>query len=251
MNLTAISVKRMRARLHFLDCAALLGMQDFAGSRVIDVGTGAGFPGLALKIACPDMQLTLLDSLDKRIGFLRGTCAKLGFDDVECVHARAEEIPDGYRQGFDFAVSRAVARLNLLCELCLPYVKRGGAFIAMKGPELDAELKEAANAIRLLGGSVEKRTDYRIPGTDIVHNAVIIRKVSDTPAKYPPPLGADKKRRLYKFTLNGVLQINAAHAFHLVFINFQQVLLKLLHGIEYMLRAYLNELFARAEAPVD
>ena len=142
------------------------------------------------------MQLTLLDSLDKRIGFLRGTCAKLGFDDVGCVHARAEEMPDGYRQGFDFAVSRAVARLNLLCELCLPYVKRGGAFIAMKGPELDAELKEAANAIRLLGGSVEKRTDYRIPGTDIVHSAVIIRKVSDTPAKYPRRWAQIKKTAL-------------------------------------------------------
>ena len=142
------------------------------------------------------MQLTLLDSLDKRIGFLRGTCAKLGFDDVGCVHARAEEMPDGYRQGFDFAVSRAVARLNLLCELCLPYVKRGGAFIAMKGPELDAELKEAANAIRLLGGSVEKRTDYRIPGTDIVHSSVIIRKVSDTPAKYPRRWAQIKKAAL-------------------------------------------------------
>ena len=196
MNLTAISGEADVARLHFLDCAALLGMQDFAGSRVIDVGTGAGFPGLALKIACPDMQLTLLDSLDKRIGFLRGTCAKLGFDDVECVHARAEEMPDGYRQGFDFDVSRAVARLNLLCELCLPYVKRGGAFIAMKGPELDTELKEAANAIRLLGGSVEKRTDYRIPGTDIVHSAVIIRKVSDTPAKYPRRWAQIKKTAL-------------------------------------------------------
>ena len=164
MNLTAISGEADVARLHFLDCAALLGMQDFAGSRVIDVGTGAGFPGLALKIACPDMQLTLLDSLDKRIGFLRGTCA--------------------------------VARLNLLCELCLPYVKRGGAFIAMKGPELDAELKEAANAIRLLGGSVEKRTDYRIPGTDIVHSSVIIRKVSDTPAKYPRRWAQIKKAAL-------------------------------------------------------
>lgn len=196
MNLTAISGEADVACLHFLDCAALLGMQDFAGTRVIDVGTGAGFPGLALKIACPEMQLTLLDSLDKRIGFLRSTCAKLGFDDVECVHARAEEIPDGYRQSFDFAVSRAVARLNLLCELCLPYVTRGGAFIAMKGPELDAELKESANAIRLLGGSVEKLADYRVPGTDIVHSAVIIRKISDTPAKYPRRWAQIKKAAL-------------------------------------------------------
>ena len=196
MNLTAISGEEDVARLHFLDCAALLGMADFRGRRVIDVGTGAGFPGLALKIACPDMELTLLDSLDKRIGFLRDTCALLGFDDVRCIHARAEEAPAELHAGFDIACSRAVARLNLLCELCLPYVKRGGAFIAMKGPELDAELKEAANAIRLLGGSVEKRTDYRIPGTDIVHSAVIIRKVSDTPAKYPRRWAQIKKAAL-------------------------------------------------------
>ena len=197
MDLTNVPEEEMALR-HYADSLLPLARKEWFpdGARLIDVGTGAGFPGLALKIACPDMQLTLLDSLDKRIGFLRDTCAKLGFDDVECVHARAEEMPDGYRQGFDFAVSRAVARLNLLCELCLPYVKRGGAFIAMKGPELDAELKEAANAIRLLGGSVEKRTDYRIPGTDIVHSAVIIRKVSDTPAKYPRRWAQIKKTAL-------------------------------------------------------
>ena len=116
MNLTAISGEEDVARLHFLDCAALLGMVDFRGRRVIDVGTGAGFPGLALKIACPDMELTLLDSLDKRIGFLRDTCALLGFDDVRCIHARAEEAPAELHAGFDIACSRAVARLNLLCE---------------------------------------------------------------------------------------------------------------------------------------
>ena len=115
MNLTAISGETDVARLHFLDCAALLGLADFAGKKLIDVGTGAGFPGLAMKIACPAMELTLLDSLDKRINFLKNTCEKLGFDDVNCIHARAEEIPAGFRQGFDFALSRAVARLNLLC----------------------------------------------------------------------------------------------------------------------------------------
>ena len=142
MNLTAISGEKDVAELHFLDCAALLTMQSFAGKSVIDVGTGAGFPGLALKIACPELELTLLDSLDKRVNFLKNTCERLGFDNVNCIHARAEEIPAGLRQGFDFAVSRAVARLNLLCELCLPYVKKGGMFIAMKGPELDVELEE-------------------------------------------------------------------------------------------------------------
>lgn len=185
MNLTAISGEENVARLHFLDCAALLGMEEFAGRSVIDVGTGAGFPGLAMKTAQPDIRLTLLDSLDKRIGFLKECCEKLGFSDVACIHARAEEIPAERREGYDFAVSRAVARLNTLCELCLPYVKCGGAFIAMKGPEIENELKEAECAIRLLGGSVEKRVDYQIPGTDVTHNAVIIRKIAKSAAKYP------------------------------------------------------------------
>ena len=196
MNLTAISGEKDVAELHFLDCAALLTIQSFAGKKVIDVGTGAGFPGLALKIACPELELTLLDSLDKRVNFLKNTCERLGFDGVRCIHARAEEIPAGLRQGFDFAVSRAVARLNLLCELCLPYVKKGGMFIAMKGPELDAELEEAKRAIRTLGGMVEKKLDYTIPGTDVTHCAVLIRKCSDTPAKYPRRWAQIKKSPL-------------------------------------------------------
>ena len=196
MNLTAISGEEDVARLHFLDCAALLGLADFAGKRVIDVGTGAGFPGLALKIACPAMELTLLDSLDKRINFLKNTCEKLGFDDVTCIHSRAEEIPAGFRQGFDFALSRAVARLNLLCELCLPYVKKGGAFIAMKGSDLEEELAEAKRCIRALGGQVEQKIDYTIPGTDVTHSALIIRKVADPPARYPRRWAQIKKSPL-------------------------------------------------------
>lgn len=196
MNLTALSGETDVAQLHFLDCAELLTMENLSGKKVIDVGTGAGFPGLALKIACPDMRLTLLDSLDKRINFLKNTCERLGFTDVDCIHARAEEIPAGYREGFDFAVSRAVARLNLLCELCLPYVKKGGAFIAMKGPELENELKEAEKAIKLLGGKVEKKIDYTVPGTDVTHNAVIIRKVSNTAGKYPRRWAQIKKAPL-------------------------------------------------------
>ena len=196
MNLTAISGEEDVARLHFLDCAALLGLADLAGKKVIDVGTGAGFPGLALKIACPAMELTLLDSLDKRINFLKNTCEKLGFDDVTCIHSRAEEIPAGFRQGFDFALSRAVARLNLLCELCLPYVKKGGAFIAMKGSDLEEELAEARRCIRTLGGQVERKIDYTIPGTDVTHCALIIRKVTDTPAKYPRRWAQIKKSPL-------------------------------------------------------
>lgn len=196
MNLTAISGETDVAQLHFLDCAALLTMLDMRGARVIDIGTGAGFPGLALKIACGDMRLTLLDSLDKRVGFLRGVCKALSFDDVQCVHARAEEIPEGLRAGYDFAVSRAVARLNLLCELCLPYVKKGGAFIAMKGPEPEQELKEAQRALHCLGGTLERVIPYTIPETDITHCAVIIRKTADTPARYPRRWAQIKKSPL-------------------------------------------------------
>ena len=196
MNLTAISGEEDVARLHFLDCAALLGMVDFRGRRVIDGGTGAGFPGLALKIACPDMELTLLDSLDKRIGFLRDTCALLGFDDVRCIHARAEEAPAELHAGFDIACSRAVARLNLLCELCLPLAKKGGAFIAMKGPDCADELNAAKRAIKLLGGEVEDVKKYLVPGTDATHSAIIIRKTADTPAKYPRRWAQIKKQPL-------------------------------------------------------
>ena len=185
MNLTAITGEADAARLHFLDCAALLDAGDLRGRTLIDVGTGAGFPGLVLKILCPELKLTLLDSLDKRLNFLRDTCEKLGFDDVALVHARAEEIPDGFRESFDYASARAVARLNVLCELCLPYVKPGGAFLAMKGPELDTELKEAYVALKALGGSVEKQLAYTIPGTDVSHCTAVIRKTGSTPKRYP------------------------------------------------------------------
>ena len=196
MNLTAISGEEDVARLHFLDCAAVLKMEDFKGKRVIDVGTGAGFPGLALKIACPELELTLLDSLDKRINFLKSCCGKLGFEDVYCLHARAEEAPGDMRESFDFATSRAVARLNLLSELCLPLVKVGGYFIAMKGPDCQEEVNEAGRAIALLGGKLEKRIDYSIPGTDVVHSLVVIKKEKPTPGKYPRRWAQIKKQPL-------------------------------------------------------
>ena len=196
MNLTAISGEEDVARLHFLDCAALLNTAELRGKSIIDVGTGAGFPGLALKIACPDMKLTLLDSLDKRVNFLRETCARLGFSDVECIHARAEEAPKELRESFDIASSRAVARLNLLCELCLPFVKTGGEFIAMKGPDVTEELNEAKKGIALLGGRVEKCVSCVIPGTDITHSLIVIRKLKPTPPKYPRRWAQIKKQAL-------------------------------------------------------
>lgn len=196
MNLTAIEGEADSARLHFLDSAALLTLCELRGKRVIDVGSGAGFPGLALKIAQPEMDLTLLDSLDKRVKFLQSTCEALGFDDVRCVHARAEEAPADFRQGFDLAVSRAVARLNLLAELCLPFVKTGGLFVAMKGPGAAEELAEARTAIRTLGGEVERVAEYTIPGTDVTHTAILIRKTADTPKRYPRRWAQIKKQPL-------------------------------------------------------
>lgn len=196
MNLTAISGEEDVARLHFLDCAALLSFAELKGKRVIDIGSGAGFPGMALKIACPDMDITLLDSLDKRIGFLKKLCEKLSLSGVECVHMRAEEAPAEYRQSYDYALSRAVARLSVLAELCLPFVKKGGYFVAMKGPDCKAEVDEAKRAIALLGGELEGVEDYTIPGTEIVHSAVMIRKVKDSPARYPRRWAQIKKQPL-------------------------------------------------------
>ena len=196
MNLTAIEGEENTARLHFLDCAALGQLTELRGKRVIDVGTGAGFPGMVLKILCPEMELTLLDSLDKRLRFLQTVCGELGFSDVRCIHARAEEAPAQLRESFDLACSRAVARLNLLSELCLPFVKPGGQFIAMKGPELADELREAEKGIRLLGGEVERAAEYPVPGTDLRHNAVLIRKIAETPKKYPRKWGQMKKQPL-------------------------------------------------------
>ena len=196
MNLTAIEGEENTARLHFLDCAALLTMENMGGKSLIDVGTGAGFPGLALKIACPELKLTLLDSLDKRVNFLKNTCERLGFEDVTCIHCRAEEAPAEYRAAFDFAASRAVARLNLLCELCLPLVKVGGYFAAMKSVDADAELASAAHAIEVLGGAVDHVTDYAIPGTEVHHRVIFIKKCRETGKKYPRAFAKIKKNPL-------------------------------------------------------
>lgn len=195
MNLTAITGEEDSARLHFLDSAAALLCADFSGKRVIDVGTGAGFPGLPLKITEPSIRLTLLDSLDKRIRFLNEVCSAATLENVTTVHGRAEE-PGEMREGFDIAVSRAVARLNVLCELCLPYVAPGGLFLALKGPALGDELEEAKKAIGLLGARLERVFEYSVPGTELRHNIAVIRKVSPTPKKYPRRFAMIKKSPL-------------------------------------------------------
>lgn len=184
MNLTAITEPSAVAQLHFLDCMALLNLADFRDKAVIDVGCGAGFPGVPLKIAEPSIHLTLLDSLKKRVDWLAEVLPGLGVE-AECVSARAEEYAADHRECYDFAVSRAVARLNMLAELCLPLVTVGGTFIAMKSVDSDAEISQAARAISLLGGRVEKILDYTVPGTDTLHRAVVIQKVKKTPGQYP------------------------------------------------------------------
>ena len=196
MNLTAITEAKDVATLHLLDCAALLTMADFQGKSVVDVGTGAGFPGMVLRILEPDFDLTLLDSLGKRVDFLREVCTALSLQRVDCVHARAEEFAAGHRQQYDIAASRAVANLNVLCELTLPLVKVGGQFLAMKSVSSDQEIDGARGAIGQLGGKIEAIRDYTIPGTDVTHRVVIIRKVKDTPPQFPRSWARMKKAPL-------------------------------------------------------
>ena len=197
MNLTALTEPKDVAIKHMIDSVSVYDEKWFSeGMSVIDVGTGAGFPGLPLKILCPSLKVTLLDSLNKRVKFLETVVSELGLSDIVCVHARAEEPPEDLRESFDLACSRAVARLNLLSELCLPYVKQGGLFAAMKGPEVTEELREAEKGIRLLGGETERVAEYPVPGTELRHNAVLIRKIAATPKKYPRKWAAMKKQPL-------------------------------------------------------
>ena len=196
MNLTAIKGEGPVATLHFLDSEALLRYADFSGARVLDVGTGAGFPGLPLAILRSDARFTLLDSQQKRIDFLQDTVSRLGLKNVECVCLRAEEAPPEYRESFNIVTSRAVARLNVLAELCLPLVKEGGRFLAMKSVDSDQELAESRHAIETLGGAVETASSYVIPGTEIRHRVIFIKKLRKTDKKYPRTFAKIKKHPL-------------------------------------------------------
>ena len=196
MNLTAITEPRDVATLHLLDCAALLAQTDMRGKTVIDVGTGAGFPGMVLAILEPSARFTLLDSLGKRVDFLREVCEHLGLKNVTCVHARAEEFAAQHREQFDLAASRAVAQLNVLCELTLPLVKVGGQFAAMKSVSTDEEIRQAHSAIAQLGGQLSGVTDYTVPETDVVHRIVSIEKTQHTPKQFPRAFARIKKAPL-------------------------------------------------------
>ena len=187
MNLTAITEPEQVAKLHMLDCAALVNCADFHGKTLIDVGTGAGFPGIPLKILVPELEITLLDSLNKRVNWLNEVITELGLSGIKAIHARAEEqaLVKGYRDSFDFVTARAVADLRLLSEICLPYAKVGGTFLSMKSVGSDEELQNAAHAVKFMGGRVRGSRDYTIPGTDVTHRVLLIDKVAPTLKGYP------------------------------------------------------------------
>ena len=183
MNLTAITEPDQVAKLHLLDSISLLTLMDLKGKKVVDVGCGAGFPGVPVKIACPEADLTLLDSLGKRMHWLEEVLPTLGVE-AKCVTARAEEAVTSCRESYDVATSRAVARLNILLELTAPYVKVGGNVLAMKGTAAMEELEEAKKAIKLLGLKLVKVAEFPVDGT--AHTVIVLKKIAPTPANYPP-----------------------------------------------------------------
>lgn len=188
INLTAITDETDAAYKHFVDCISPLTMGKLnPDSSVIDVGTGAGFPGLVLKIFEPSLNLTLVDSLNKRINFLNEVIKELGLSGVTTIHSRAEELGKNkiHREKYDYCVSRAVANLATLSELCLPLVRVGGEFISLKGPKAQEEVAEAKKAIGVMGGEFEEIVNYNIGETDYDHNLVVIKKKSATPPSYP------------------------------------------------------------------
>lgn len=198
MNLTAITDESGVALKHFADSLSLLNFVDIPqNSSIADVGTGAGFPGVVLKIARPDIKLTLIDSLNKRLVFLGEVCAQLDIE-AELIHSRAEDgaRDEKLRESFDFVASRAVARMNVLSEYCLPYVKVGGAFCAMKGAQANEEFKESLNAINTLGGKLEKKYFFELPENGGERAIAVVRKVKNTPQKYPRQSGKIKTKAL-------------------------------------------------------
>lgn len=191
MNLTGITEFQDVVQKHFLDSLTLVKACQLSNQTVIDVGTGAGFPGIPLKIVFPELEITLLDSLSKRINFLDTVIDKLDLDKIEAIHGRAEDFAQKtfYREKFDLCVSRAVSNMTTLSEYCLPFVKIGGSFISYKSEKLTEELKDAKNAISILGGMVTDQVELVLPASDIYRNLLVIKKEKSTPGKYPRKAG--------------------------------------------------------------
>ena len=200
MNLTAITEYEDVLKKHFLDSLALSQLFDLKNKKVklLDMGTGAGFPGIPLKIVFPELEVTLMDSLNKRIVFLQEVINELGLTNITAVHGRAEEaaLKPEYREKYDFCVSRAVARLISLAEFCLPFVKQGGCFVPYKSGEIKEELQEAKFALRELGGEYKTTKEYILPNSDISRTLILVNKVKQTPKKYPRAGGKPLKQPL-------------------------------------------------------
>lgn len=199
MNLTAITDPDEIVIKHFIDSIVLVPhLKKKTNISILDVGTGAGFPGIPLKILLPEINVVLLDSLNKRVSFLQTVIDELGLQGISAVHGRAEDFgrQPRFRESYDIVVSRAVARLSVLAELCLPFVKMGGSFVSYKGAKVDEELKEAKNAIKLLGGGEFNQIEVNLPGLDDKRALVFIEKNHRTPDKYPRKAGMPEKKPL-------------------------------------------------------
>ncbi len=199
MNLTAITEFDDVCIKHFVDSVSLCRAMDCSKEQtLIDIGTGAGFPGIPLKIIFPNLTITLLDSLGKRVKFLNTVIENLGLEQIDAIHGRAEDFakPDLLREKFDVCVSRAVANLSTLSEYCLPYVKNGGYFVSYKSEKVSEEIQTAKKAIALLGGEVFHQEEFTLPCSDIYRNLFVIRKVNNTPKKYPRKAGLPTREPL-------------------------------------------------------
>lgn len=197
INLTAITEEEEFIKKHFIDSIKVFRSSELKDSKkIIDIGTGAGFPGIPIKIINPDIEVVLLDSLNKRVNFLNEVISKLQLKGITAIHGRAEDFAreKKYREAFDAAVSRAVANMAVLSELCIPYVKLNGHFIALKGPAVDEEIQEGLKAVTTLGGVVEKVIEVEVEDTDLNHNLVIVKKIKETPKVYPRKAGTASKK---------------------------------------------------------